>query len=170
MPAPETDVEMHLRYLRAQRQHLLSALEGLDEERMWRSVMPSGWSLASLVHHVTVDVEMWWFGAIVAGDQEVLAEVEASDGWNPPDVPAAEIVDRYVVAGRRSDEIVLAAGLDADLAWWPDDTPRHRRNVGDVLLHVIAETAAHAGHADAAVELIDGRQWLVLTSGPVAGR
>lgn len=163
MPAPETDIEMNLRYLRAQRQHVLSAFEGLDESRLWRGVLPSGWSPMALVHHLTVDVEMWWFGAIVAGDQDVLAQIEAADGWSPPDVPAAEIVERYVEAGRRSDEIVLAAGLDGDLAWWPDDTPRHRRNVADVLLHVIAETAAHAGHADAAVELVDGRQWLVLT-------
>ncbi|MEO7268839.1 MAG: DUF664 domain-containing protein [Knoellia sp.] len=163
MPAPETDIEMNLRYLRAQRQHVLSAFEGLDEDRLWRGVLPSGWSPVALVHHLTVDVEMWWFGAIVAGDQEVLKQIEATDGWSPPDLPAAEIIERYVEAGHRSDEIVLGAGLNGDLAWWPDDTPRHRRNVADVLLHVIAETAAHAGHADAAVELVDGRQWLVLT-------
>jgi hypothetical protein len=36
-------------------------------------------------------------------------------------------------------------------------------NLGDVLMHVIGETATHAGHLDAARELIDGRQWLVLT-------
>ena len=33
----------------------------------------------------------------------------------------------------------------------------------DVVLHVIAETAAHAGHLDAARELIDGKLYLVLT-------
>jgi hypothetical protein len=33
----------------------------------------------------------------------------------------------------------------------------------EVLLHVITETACHAGHLDAARELIDGRQWIVLT-------
>jgi hypothetical protein len=31
------------------------------------------------------------------------------------------------------------------------------------MLHVITETACHAGHLDAARELIDGRRWLVLT-------
>ncbi len=31
-----------------------------------------------------------------------------------------------------------------------------------VLLHLITETACHAGHLDAARELIDGRQWVVL--------
>lgn len=132
-------------------------------EWMSRGFLPSGWSPKALVHHLTIDVEMWWFGAVVAGDRDVLAEVEAAEGWTPPDVPATQIIERYVEAGRRSDEIALRAGVEGDLAWWPDDTPRHRRDVADVLLHVIAETAAHAGHADAAAELIDGRQWLVLT-------
>jgi hypothetical protein len=31
------------------------------------------------------------------------------------------------------------------------------------MLHVVTETACHAGHLDAARELIDGRRWLVLT-------
>ncbi len=36
-------------------------------------------------------------------------------------------------------------------------------DVRDVLLHVITETACHAGHLDAVRELIDGQQWLVNT-------
>jgi hypothetical protein len=32
-----------------------------------------------------------------------------------------------------------------------------------VILQVITETACHTGHLDAARELFDGRQWLVLT-------
>jgi Protein of unknown function (DUF664) len=33
----------------------------------------------------------------------------------------------------------------------------------EILLHVIAETGCHGGHLDAARELIDGRQWIVLS-------
>ena len=48
--------------------------------------------------------------------------------------------------------------------WWPDFfknfPPRPLRKT---ILHVITETATHAGHLDAARELIDGGQWLVLT-------
>jgi len=36
-------------------------------------------------------------------------------------------------------------------------------SVREILLHVITETAAHSGHLDAARELIDGKQHLVLT-------
>lgn len=95
MPTPETDIEMHLRHLRAQRHHVLAAVDGLDEAQMDVGVLPSGWSLKALIHHLTIDVELWWFGAVVAGDQAVLAEVEAADGWNPPDMPATEIIDHY---------------------------------------------------------------------------
>jgi hypothetical protein len=43
--------------------------------------------------------------------------------------------------------------------WWGDwEVPDLRF----ILLHVIAETACHAGHLDAGRELLDGRQWLVL--------
>lgn len=54
---------------------------------------------------------------------------------------------------------------DAPLAWWPQHLfgEPHLHNVREVLLHVITKTACHAGHLDAARELIDGRQWLVLT-------
>lgn len=158
----ETGVEMHLRHLQAQRAHVLSAFAGLDDEAMRRSVVPSGWTPLALLHHLTVDVELWWFGAIVAGDEAVRAEVEAADGWAAPERPAAEVLERYVEAGQRSDDIVRRAGLEAGLGWWPDGIPQHRRNVVDVVLHVVAETAAHAGHADVVAELVDGRQWLVL--------
>lgn len=163
MTSPETDLDMLLRYLRAQRQHVLAAFDGLDDAQWRLGVLPSGWSPLSLVHHLTIDVERWWFQAIVAGDRHARADIESSDGWNPPELAVTEIVERYVAAARRSDEIAQSAGIYGDLAWWPDGMPRHRRNVMDVVLHVTAETAAHAGHADAAAELIDGRQWLVLT-------
>ncbi|WP_212755337.1 DUF664 domain-containing protein [Flexivirga aerilata] len=158
----ELDQELLLASLAAQRRHVLSAFHGLDEDQLHRSVLPSGWTPLALVHHLTIDVEMWWFGAVVDGDAAVRAEIEAADGWRPPDVPSAEIFQRYAAACSRSDQIVRARGLAADLAWWPDDQPRHLDNVPGVVLHVIAETAAHAGHADAAAELLDGRQWLVL--------
>jgi hypothetical protein len=51
-------------------------------------------------------------------------------------------------------------------AWWPDEWFGSWRlhSIREILLHVIAETACHAGHLDAARELVDGRTWL--TSAP----
>jgi hypothetical protein len=55
--------------------------------------------------------------------------------------------------------------MDTPPAWWPEDQFGSRRlhSLEELVLHVITETACHAGHLDAARELIDGKQWLVLT-------
>ncbi|MFF1361037.1 DUF664 domain-containing protein [Streptomyces sp. NPDC058297] len=51
------------------------------------------------------------------------------------------------------------------LAWWPHHLfgEPHLHTLRDILLHVITETACHAGQLDAARELLDGRRRMVLT-------
>jgi hypothetical protein len=82
-----------------------------------------------------------------------------------PAVPAADVLALYREETGRADAVVRARPLDAAPAWWPDDwfPGLARRDLRGTLLHVLAETATHAGHLDAARELLDGRQWLVLT-------
>lgn len=63
-----------------------------------------------------------------------------------------------------SDEVITATPLDTPAAWTPEGGGGWTKDdLREVILHVIAETATHAGHLDATRELIDGRQWLVLT-------
>jgi hypothetical protein len=63
---------------------------------------------------------------------------------------------RAVAAGEPWD-----LSLDAPPARWPDYFTSWRlRDVREIILHVITETAIHAGHLDAARELLDGRTWL----------
>ena len=59
-------------------------------------------------------------------------------------------------------ETETATALDATPALWPDELwPTWKlQDLRAILLHVIAETACHAGHLDAVRELIDGRKWL----------
>jgi hypothetical protein len=61
--------------------------------------------------------------------------------------------------------IIAATPLDAAPAWWPEDQFGNWRlhNLRQIILHVITETACHAGHLDAVRELIDGHTWLILT-------
>ncbi|MFN8195296.1 MAG: DinB family protein [Nocardioidaceae bacterium] len=158
--------ELLMGYLRAQRRHVLGILEGLDEEQLRRPVLPSGWSCLGLVHHLTVDDERFWFAAVVAGDPAAIGEL-ADDpvaAWQvPDDMSVDEVLDGYRAVCEQSDAIVAARSLDDAPAWWPDFFADFRMtDLHDVLLHVIAETATHAGHLDAARELIDGRQWMVL--------
>jgi hypothetical protein len=167
--APDTETELFLRYLQAQRDHLLSALDGLDEAALRTATLPSGWTPLGLVSHLTHDVELFWFAGAVAGDPEQTALIESGagdDGWRPdPSVPAADVLAAYRAATARSDAVVRAVDLDAPPAWWPVAVfgeGWRLQNVREVLLHVLVETAAHAGQMDAARELVDGRQWLVL--------
>jgi uncharacterized damage-inducible protein DinB len=156
---------MLVAYLDAQRRHVLGILEGLSDEDMHRAVLPSGWTPAGLVNHLALDDEQFWFQAVVAGEQPAIDRAgEDGDAWKvPDDVPATELVDLYRREIERSNAIIQATPLDASPAWWPDFFPNFRLdNLRDVLLHVITETACHAGHADAARELIDGKRWMVL--------
>lgn len=156
-----------LDYLNAQRRHVLGIVDGLDDEAMRRSTLPTGWTPVGMLGHLTDDIEAFWFHGVVGGDPAFTARFDPStpDGFQvDPDRPVADVVAGYRAAIDRSDEILARAPLDAPPAWWPaglfgdwtiEDT-------GAVILHVMVETACHAGHLDAARELIDGRTWLVL--------
>lgn len=150
-----------------QRRHALGALEGLDEADLRRPVLRSGWTALGLISHLALDVERFWFRAVVGGRQTAIDEVAATgDAWHvDPDVPARRVLDLYRQQIDLANDVITTTAADAPPAWWPRDLfgDWRLRTHGEVLLHVITETACHAGHLDAARELIDGRQWRVLT-------
>ncbi len=157
-----------LDYLNAQRNHVLGILEGLDEEDLRRPVLPSGWSCLGLLRHLALDDERFWFRGTVAGEQSVIDEVSGApdDAWQVgPDVSAEAVFDLYRQEIERANAIITATPLNTAPAWWPDDLFGDWRldDLREVILHVMTETATHAGHLDAARELIDGKRWLVLT-------
>ncbi|MER6677530.1 DUF664 domain-containing protein [Streptomyces sp. NPDC000983] len=132
-----------------------------------RPVLPSGWTCLGLVQHLALDVERFWFRAVAAGEDEVIKSLgDDGDAWQVgAEVQAAEILDRYRTESDLADAIITATAADAPLAWWPHQLfgEPHLHTHRDILLHVITETACHAGHLDAARELLDGRRWMVLT-------
>jgi hypothetical protein len=149
--------------LDSQREHVLGVLEGLSEDDLRRPALPSGWTPLGLVQHLTLEVEQFWFRGAVAG--EPLTLTSGDEAWQVrADVPAQAIIDQYRDEIARADEIIAATPVDAMPRWWPDFfrnfPPRPLRST---ILHVITETATHAGHLDAARELYNGDQWLVLT-------
>ncbi|MFJ6088419.1 DUF664 domain-containing protein [Streptomyces sp. NPDC092369] len=164
---PGSEVKTLLRVLDGQRRHVLGALDGLEEEALRRPVLPSGWHCLGMVQHLALDVERFWFRAVVAGDEETIRALPSGDeAWKvDPETRAAAVLDSYRMEAEFADAVISATAADAALAWWPRDLfgEPHLHTVRDVLLHVITETACHAGHLDAARELIDGRRWLVLT-------
>lgn len=161
-----TETATLLAYLDSQRRHVLGILEGLDEADIRRPVLPSGWSCLALVQHLALDDERFWFRGVVAGEQEVKNQVAGGyDAWQlAPDAAVGQVLELYRREAERTNAIVEATSLDAAPAWWPEELFGGWRldNVREVLLHVLTETSVHAGHLDAARELIDGRQWIVL--------
>jgi hypothetical protein len=157
------ETSMLLSSLNNQREHVLGSLEGLPDEGLRRAVLPTGWSCLGLVQHLALDVERFWFRGIVAGDVSLLGGYP--DAWQvAEDVPAGEVLARYRSEIERANAIINATSAQAAPAKSPSDIwPSMRiRTVREVMLHVITETACHAGHLDAARELIDGQTWLVL--------
>lgn len=160
--APETS--LLLGYLNGQRKHVLGILDGLSEEDLRRPVLPSGWTALGMVRHLALDVERFWFRAVVAGEQVDLAS--GDEAWQvAPEEPAAAVLAQYREEVALADAIIAARSLDARPAWWPSEIfpEMPEQQLRQTILHVIAETATHAGHLDAVRELIDGRTWLVLT-------
>ena len=148
-----------LGWLGGQRRHVLGILTGLPDADLRRPVLPSGWTCLGMVRHLAVDVERFWIRGVVAGEP---VDLHDSTGWQPsPDEPAAAVFDLYRQEIARADAILETIDLDAAPATWPEYFTNWRLDDGRaVLLHVITETAAHAGHLDAVRELIDGRTWL----------
>ncbi|MFG2561268.1 DUF664 domain-containing protein [Streptomyces sp. NPDC048496] len=165
--APDTEIRTLLAFLNGQRRHVLGILDGLDADALNKPVLPSGWSCLGLVQHLALDVERFWFRAVFVGDENVIDTLnDMEDAWQvASDTPAADILHQYRTETELADAVVTAATADAPLAWWPHHLfgEPHLHTLRDVLLHAITETACHAGHLDAARELIDGRRWMVLT-------
>ena len=172
MPEPDravaTEATTLLSCLNAQRHHILGSLDGLDDDALRRPVLPSGWSMLGLVQHLALDVERFWFRGVVAAEPPVLDWLDRNvdDAWQVgPLVRSESVLDSYRAEIERADKIITASSLDAAPGWWPEGMFGGWRveSVREIVLHVITETACHAGHLDAARELVDNRQWLVLT-------
>ncbi|MEV1007943.1 DinB family protein [Streptomyces sp. NPDC049881] len=148
-----------------QREHVLGILDGLSDENLRRPVLPSGWSCLGLVHHLTMDVERFWFPGVIAGDPDVAGQLAAGAEahWSVPEgMTAGKVFDGYRAAIARADAVLATAAPEQEPAAWPVEIwPVWRLpDVRHVLLHVIVEVACHCGHLDAARELIDGTTWL----------
>ena len=149
---PAQDERAALRhFLTAQRHAALAVVEGMSDPDARTSIVPSGWTPLSLITHLA-GVERHWFAFVLGGDlaQALPGTLETLD----------DAVADYRSEIERSDRLLTRFDLDEPPTRIPDELPGEIRTVRDVVLHVIEETARHAGHLDIARELLDGRTGL----------
>ncbi len=150
-------------YLQQARHDLLWKLDGLSEYDVRRPLVPTGTNLLGLVKHLAM-VEAGYFGDTFGrplgepprwfdGDDE--AEPNALM-WATADQSREEIIGVYRRVCAHADATIGALDLDAPgrVPWWPPD--EGDVTLSRILVHVIAESNRHAGHADIVRELIDG--------------
>ena len=148
-------------YLDYQRETILSKTDGLTRVQLAQQHSPSELTLAGLLYHLSL-AEEDWLEVRFAGlpDREPWAGVDwnADPNWEfrtATDLEPDTLQGRYREACERSRDIVSeAAGLD-QLSVKALRDGRHF-SLRWVLLHLIEETARHAGHADFLREAIDG--------------
>ncbi len=159
-----TDPRTSLRqYLQEGRDAMLWKLEGLSEYDVRRPLTPTGTNLLGLVKHLAL-VETGYFGETFERpfpDPPLFDPDELNaDMWATAEESREQITGMYRRAWVHSDETISDLDLDArgHVPWWRDhgDVTLYQ-----VLVHVIAETHRHAGHADIVRELIDGSAGLL---------
>jgi uncharacterized damage-inducible protein DinB len=134
--------------------------DGLSDEDAHRVVLPTSplMTVAGVVNHLRWTEHCWFEVALLGADPESnpqFGEIEDAD-LRVEGVALSRLLDDYAAQCVRSNEIIAAHSLDdtgknqdfrsgsASLRWF--------------LLHMIEETARHAGHLDAIRELLDGRK------------
>lgn len=149
------------RYLQTAREALVWKLDGLSAYDLRRPMVPTGTNLLGLIKHVA-SVEAGYLGDTFGRPfPEPLPWFEEgadpnADMWATAEESREGIVGLYHRVWAHSDATLDALGLDAPgrVAWWPAE--RNEVTLHQILVHVIAETHRHAGHADIVRELIDG--------------
>ncbi len=149
------------------RAFLLQTVRGLTDEQAAQRATASELCLGGIIKHVTA-VEQSWAGFITDG-----AHAMGSSTWDDdsavqayldgfrmlPGETLAGLTEQYEAVAHQTDELVarlpdLDAGHPLPQAPWFE--PGVRWSARRVLLHIIAETAQHAGHADIIRESLDG--------------
>ena len=145
--------------LRWIRETMLWKLDGLGEYDVRRPLTTTGTNLLGLVKHLS-STEARYFGEIFGRPfPEPLPPWYENDAqrdslWVTEHETRAEIVDRYRRVWEHADATINALPIDAPghVPWWP----RPDVKLFNVMVHVLTETARHAGHADILRERLDG--------------
>lgn len=181
--APSTIDAERADQLAEARTALLTPVRGITDEQAALRPTASALCLGGLVKHVTA-VEEGWMRFVLEGPSAMRYDLPDGVTWadlmsgTARELPAwmaereqefrmgtwetlADVLKRYEQVAARTDELVrsipdLSATQPLPEAPWHEAGATH--TVRRVIIHVIAETTQHAGHAEILRETIDGQQ------------
>jgi len=148
-------------YLGQQRYVLRITAYGLNEEQARATPTPSALSVGGLIKHLAA-AERSWMDTVLQRKRDFGSADDYLEGFHlGPDDTLDSVLDDYAAAATETDQIIdsipdlgQAVPVPKDVPWFPKDVDAW--SVRWVLLHLIEETARHAGHADIIREAIDG--------------
>jgi uncharacterized damage-inducible protein DinB len=150
-------------YLTNLREAVAWKLEGVSERAARTPLTPTGTNLLGLVKHLGA-MEFGYFGTIFGRPtDEPMARMDEevweknADMWATPDEDVAAVQGFYARAIVHANQTIAALDLATPVTvpWWLPD--RRNTTLARILVHVIAETARHAGHLDILREQLDGQ-------------
>lgn len=150
-----------LSFLAQQRLVLRLTAYGLSDEQARLAPTASPLSVGGLIKHVT-NVERSWMDIVLQRQRAGTDESAYEDGFTlRPDATLADALADYEKAAEETDAIIAdivdlgqAVPVPKGVPWFPQDVGAW--SVRWVLMHLIQETARHAGHADIVRESVDG--------------
>jgi uncharacterized damage-inducible protein DinB len=148
-------------YLDYQRETILLKTEGLTREQLGQRIATSSLTLAGILYHLALNEESWFevhFGGLATRDDFAGIDWDADPEYEfrtALDKEPDWLRRRYRDACDRARQVTASAASLDDVSVSPrsDGRPFTLRWV---MLHLIEETARHAGHADLLREAIDG--------------
>ena len=150
-----------LAYLAQMRLVLRLTTYGLTDEQARATPSVSALSVVGLIKHVAA-TEQYWIDTVLQRPSSPNEERDyEADFRLEPSETLASVLDHYADVAKATERAMTGISdlgqpvpVPRDAPWFPDDVEAW--SVRWVLLHLIQETARHAGHADIVRESIDG--------------
>jgi uncharacterized damage-inducible protein DinB len=168
VPPISDERDLLLAYIEQQRESLRISAYGLTDEQAGLAPSASALCVGGLIKHVAATERHWIEMARGVPHRRNEEEYGSEFLWGAGDTLAAALAE-YAEVARETEEAVAELPLDhpvpvpKGVPWFPDDVDAW--SFRWVLLHVIEETAKHAGHADIVRESIDGATFYELMAG-----
>lgn len=148
-------------FLDFQRETILLKTEGLSKDQLAQQIPTSDLTLAGILYHLALNEESWLekrFLGLPEREDWQGVDWDADPDWEfrtATTMDPDELRQRYRDACDRARQAAASAGSLDQWSVFQDDSG-WRFTLRWVLLHLIEETARHAGHADLLREAIDG--------------